>query len=194
MDSLEIKEQCEGELMAILANLCLEMGVGHKITLTDWVSQIEQLFQEPQQPDKSLEQKIRGALARDCKARDWEGQCEFKKCPCAGIGDLVAKILALIPVQQPEGELAENPYPARIRDYYDETYIPNPEHDGYEEGSKSQRAFMLSQGYRKLPSEEEFPEMLRRATETALSKNKLGIVDNFDLIAQELLRLLGEKP
>jgi len=62
------------------------------------------------------------------------------------------------------------------------------------EGRQSQRAFMLSQGYRKLPSEDEFPEMLRRATETALSKNKLGIVDNFDLIAQELLRLLGEKP
>jgi len=49
------------------------------------------------------------------------------------------------------------------------------------------------EGWVKLPSEDEFPEMLRRATETALSKNKLGIVDNFDLIAQELLKLLKER-
>jgi hypothetical protein len=44
----------------------------------------------------------------------------------------------------------------------------------------------------KLPSEEEFAEMLRLATEKALVKNKLGMVDNFNSIARALRELLKE--
>jgi hypothetical protein len=51
---------------------------------------------------------------------------------------------------------------------------------------------MAAEDYVKLPSEEEFAEMLRLATEKALVKNKLGMVDNFNSIARALRELLKE--
>ena len=93
-----------------------------------------------------------------------------------------------------EGELALNPYRcfcelrgAMSDAEADEDYASHKFDAGRQAQLAHDKGTMV-----KLPSDDELAEILRRATEQALSKNKAGIVDNFDSIAQELRRLLSE--
>jgi hypothetical protein len=91
--------------------------------------------------------------------------------------------------QQPEGELVPNPYPKDTQEEHidklgDKSYrtIVFTQWHLFNDGSKAQLAFMLSQGYRKLPSEDELALWLCNH----LSYTSRGL-------AQMLLeRLLGE--
>jgi len=150
---------------------------------------------KPQQPDKSLEQKIRGIIG-DALA----SSCTREECPVAEMNCVecaVKDVLALLQPQQPEeGELVPNPYRCfcklvrRMSDAEaDEDYASHK----FDAGRQAQLAHTMrslkAQGWVKLPSEDELADMLEQvfASNTGQPHSAWPL----NKIAQELRRLLS---
>jgi len=95
---------------------------------------------EPQQPDKSLEQKIQRIF--DDNARD--ADCHEACIPREYYGEVILEILALLQPQQPvEGELVVNPYTCFCHQNREISHGEEDEdiaHHEFESGSQAQLA------------------------------------------------------
>ena len=144
---------------------------------------------KPQQPDKSLEQKIRGIIG-DALA----SSCTREECPVAEMNCVecaVKDVLALLQPQQPvEGELVVNPYTCFCHQNREISHGEEDEdiaHHEFESGSQAQLAHD-KQRMVKLPSEDELNVLLLKAHDNAI----MTTFPHKTTMAHELLRLLGE--
>jgi hypothetical protein len=137
---------------------------------------------EPQQPDKSLEQKIQRIF--DDNTRD--ADCHEACIPCEYYGEVILGILALLQSQQPAGELVSDYELLRL------TCDTTPEKLA-KRAAEAQLAHTMrslkAQGWVKLPSEDELADMLEQvfASNTGQPHSAWPL----NKIAQELRRLLS---
>ena len=137
---------------------------------------------EPQQPDKSLGQKIQRIF--DDKTRD--ADCHEACIPREYYGEVILGILALLQSQQPAGELVSDYELLRL------TCDTTPEKLA-KRAAEAQLAHTMrslkAQGWVKLPSEDELADMLEQvfASNTGQPHSAWPL----NKIAQELRRLLS---